>query len=1085
MATITFENGKKVQFSGTPTTKDIDEVAAKMNLGGTAVTRETPKSTLGKVAEFIAPTATKAYGKVKAGEKLTGRDIAGSALEVGSFLLPIGAGARAVGLATKGALSFGQKAGLGAFGGALGGGTYEAGRAIGEEDTTAVDVLGRTARGAAFGGAFGAGIPVGIAGLRALPNGKEAVVRGFGAARRGAEAAGRGATIGARAVGGLAQEGAITVGKRIPEKVGQFVEQRAEKATYLKGKPVHVKEAVEKNIERPIIDFVRSASKPDKTQRVQMLERAKRGVEDISFGNNPQNQPMVLVGQNIVEGPVKYLIGVKDAGRNQTKKVLEKLGGKKQDATAIYNQIVTDIRSAGRQIAEGDKGFYKEVLNDLKLNKRVRVSLTFQEMHELRQKWFRVAKTNQTFTKGGATSPQNYAKRLRALLAQPIDRASKGAYNLAQVKTREALEGLEEFVRLMGHKGNLDDITTRDLRAGEVFLRAFGNAADRPMTVLNKLYQNAQKYGYKGADTPQSTLDQFKFADILEDVYGSSQTRALRGQVGRGVSDVADPLSRSISAAREAAKWSPVSAALRLTRGFLSGTGDDTLRAFENLIRVEGGKKIPSNFGKVKSVADIIEQTRNAAVPLIKAGKEEVKKRTTFGRPKDRAGAPKTPTQLYGAFAGLNLDEEGQVTFRPEYAALGFAGMAAAQSKRGEQVFKGLKVLSTKLLEKFRGMPEEITPQQFNEVINKATKEGIKKADLDLVKEMAKRQGGKINLTQLAKDVQTQLVPLTPAPVKSPRWSNVGEDFIGDGKYGEVVYQSPIKTSAGDVHFQSSKGIPARAGGDAPDIFPNYFSHVRYEDMADGKTRKILETQSDLMQKENFANEISINETYAKKPNMYKAPHIAEDAGTAKRTADLQKLQPYSSNDPLAHLRTFREEVKRAAKDGKDTILIPSGETAMKIEGLGVTQRWTDKDGLQLLTAELKSGKEIRVAGIDGENWIITDILGNGRFKAVPKDVVKDLDPTSKESLALAARWSETFDISGKVDIKHFVYKLNEEHIVREARKMGLHVEGKVKEGKGEYWKIKVTKDRAKMPVEAFGALAIPSASVFGRKREE
>jgi len=39
-------------------------------------------------------------------------------------------------------------------------------------------------------------------------------------------------------------------------------------------------------------------------------------------------------------------------------------------------------------------------------------------------------------------------------------------------------------------------------------------------------------------------------------------------------------------------------------------------------------------------------------------------------------------------------------------------------------VFKGLKNLSTKLLEKFKGMPEEITPQQFNEVINKAKKEG-------------------------------------------------------------------------------------------------------------------------------------------------------------------------------------------------------------------------------------------------------------------------------------------------------------------------------------------------------------------------
>jgi len=81
---------------------------------------------------------------------------------------------------------------------------------------------------------------------------------------------------------------------------------------------------------------------------------------------------------------------------------------------------------------------------------------------------------------------------------------------------------------------------------------------------------------------------------------------------------------------------------------------------------------------------------------------------------------------------------------------------------------------------------------------------------------------------------------------------------------------------------------------------------------------------------------------------------------------------------------------------------------------------------------------------------------------------------------------SEAFDISGKVDTQHFVYKLNEEAIPREARKMGLEVEGKVfiNDGEqmvsdaakriptdklGEWWKIKIPKERAKMPIEAFG----------------
>src|SRR3990167_2274575 len=75
----------------------------------------------------------------------------------------------------------------------------------------------------------------------------------------------------------------------------------------------------------------------------------------------------------------------------------------------------------------------------------------------------------------------------------------------------------------------------------------------------------------------------------------------------------------------------------------------------------------------------------------------------------------------------------------------------------------------------------------------------------------------------------------------------------------------------------------------------------------------------------------------------------------------------------------------------------------------------------------------------------------------------------------------------------------NEEAIPREARKMGLEVEGKVIETAqgtrpytegmfqnkpGVWWKIKMPKDRARMPVEAFGAVPfLASPSVFGRRK--
>ena len=568
--------------------------------------------------------------------------------------------------------------------------------------------------------------------------------------------------------------------------------------------------------------------------------------------------------------------------------------------------------------------------------------------------------------------------------------------------------------------------------------------------------------------------------------------------------------------------------------------------------------------------------------------------------------APQTPEE--GLRQGL-VQLPGGKYFDPT----AFGGLKDVSKIAKPKIFKGLKSLSTKLLEKFRGMPENITEQEFKTVLNKVEKEGIRKADLDVVKEMAKRQqqnvtgiikkdipineiranfkinreldvdkidsivekfkktgkiepivvdlingktividghhrliamkrlgfetvpvfeyqgdltkltliqrerirdeylknlkkNGKINLSKLASDVETQLVPLIPTPVKSPRWSNVGADFIGDGKYGEIVYQSPIKTSAGDVHFRVGTRLGSKIKG--VQDFPNYFSHIRYEDMADGKTRKILETQSDLTQKENFEKELDSfvsfdkNVTSAERgritrlqnQNKYKEAGKLIDEIMARgkkivesRQQEFSKLQPYSSNDPLAQLRTFREEVKRAAKDGKDTLLIPSGETAMKIEGLGDNTIWSLDNATDAVPSKLKVGKEIyrgeRAIGTnENDAWIITDVLGDGKFKAVPKQQYDEIIKAQKTygdaqtrfvgsiEERLAGR-AETFDISGKVDTQHFVYKLNEEAIPREARKMGLEVLGKIKEGLGDWWKIKIPKERSRMPIEAFGVI--------------
>lgn len=100
-----------------------------------------------------------------------------------------------------------------------------------------------------------------------------------------------------------------------------------------------------------------------------------------------------------------------------------------------------------------------------------------------------------------------------------------------------------------------------------------------------------------------------------------------------------------------------------------------------------------------------------------------------------------------------------------------------------------------------------------------------------------------------------------------------------------------------------------------------------------------------------------------------------------KKGQEIAKLQQY--NDPTAHFRMIREEIKKASQDGKTKLQFPTGETAMKIEGLGDNGQGWGYNSLILKPTDLKIGIEVRRYS---EDWIITDVLGDGKFKAMQKD---------------------------------------------------------------------------------------------------
>jgi hypothetical protein len=366
-------------------------------------------------------------------------------------------------------------------------------------------------------------------------------------------------------------------------------------------------------------------------------------------------------------------------------------------------------------------------------------------------------------------------------------------------------------------------------------------------------------------------------------------------------------------------------------------------------------------------------------------------------------------------------------------------------------------------------------------------------------------------------------------PTNPARYENISlpEDISGEIKnYEEHIYKSPIKTSAGDVHF-SPLGIP------------DYFAHTRVEDMADDKVRRVIEVQSDLFQRGRLERLVTegldcipkkivdaYNHAYGTRfaeEEIRRIPvgqlrretapalegGVAEFDALINQTAvpdNIAKLKPY---EDTWYERIIGEEIKGAAQEGMTRLQFPTGVTALKIEGLGDREFWYDvSDHSASRLTELEVGKEIR-QGLGGR-WIITDVLGDGKFKAVPRNVadaekawttVKDTYtppsnqkylarnsqtgevvqfPTSKEAdqyIEDAIRrandqYAETFDISGKVDTSNPIYRFYE-HRVQRCLKRFRPTMQRVTDPQGVTWfEIPLEPSDATRPVAAFGAIS-------------
>ncbi len=408
--------------------------------------------------------------------------------------------------------------------------------------------------------------------------------------------------------------------------------------------------------------------------------------------------------------------------------------------------------------------------------------------------------------------------------------------------------------------------------------------------------------------------------------------------------------------------------------------------------------------------------------------------------------------------------------------------------------FEGFNDISTNVLNKLEGRTS-VSKQFITDLTNAPE---LKQAEKDVIRNVLKEYPeGNIPVKDFADKVHAELLPIENTAEFTRSDNAMYENVTLPDKergpvadYRENVYGSPIKTSGGDVH------------GFGTD---NYFAHSRVEDLPTpkvegaktageafglkGGTRRVIELQSDLFQKGHLENEGK--SIYAGKTNdeiraLLKETNpkqtYSDEAinGLRTRAEETSKLEPYRNT---WHERVIKEEVKQAAKDGKTKLQFPTGETAMKIEGLGgeVARFYNPSTKTHLKVDDLKVGLEWANANLN-DRWIVTDVLGDGKFTAVPKSQVaeaggfdrwnKFIDGSfpadyKKGDFVPSSTSIETFDISGKVDTNNPIYKFYEKEVGRYLKNKYGAV--RVTDPQGVSWyEVPVKPEMAHQPVTAF-----------------
>jgi hypothetical protein len=280
-----------------------------------------------------------------------------------------------------------------------------------------------------------------------------------------------------------------------------------------------------------VIDLVNNLTPEELLVTRKLVDQAKLKQKDIT--TNTQH-PKVIAGEELLK-PVQHIIDKRKSVGANLGELRKQLDSKKNvntnSAFRSFHQYLKNnygvqfdqqgniIPGAGT-LARSDVPEIQKIYSELR-SKTITSQRDIDEFLQRTLKDFDLRQAReQTFSDEVSRIAERARQDMRQLMPEQ--------YNVLSTDYAKLSKPLTDMVKLLGYKGDLDLLTSKDLKAGEVGMRILGNAADRPQSIIDDVVNTATANGYS---TQVNLNNIIAIADQLESLYDITPSRSLSGQV--------------------------------------------------------------------------------------------------------------------------------------------------------------------------------------------------------------------------------------------------------------------------------------------------------------------------------------------------------------------------------------------------------------------------------------------------------------------------------------------------------------------------------------------------------------------------